>query len=207
MFLSPKLHEPDYYINLTTHDAQLWNNILSLSSGALQAAKCSYHLLYFDFTSVGILYIWGDHISPMLQIKFNQATSPTLLLNLTTYTSHKTLGIHKVLASQSTKKIDTLILKLQHYSKVLSTNYLMPTEAWIFYNTIYLPRITYPFPNLTISQQDYYLIQKQIKAPLLQNAATTAIPQWQLFTVYRPMGALDCTPFIWNIPSHASKLS
>ena len=134
VFLDPKLHEPEYYINLTTHDAQLWNNILSLSGGALQATKCSYHLLYFDFTSVGIPYVWGDHISPMLQIKFNQATFPTPLRNLTAYTSHKTLGVHKAPAGQATKQIDTLILKSQHFSKVLRTNYLMPMEAWIFYN-------------------------------------------------------------------------
>ena len=78
-FLDPNLHEPEYYIKLTTHDAQLWNNMLCLSGGALQAAKCLYHLPYFDFTSVGIPYIQGDHISPLLQIKFNQATLPTLL--------------------------------------------------------------------------------------------------------------------------------
>ena len=35
VFLSTKLHKPEYYINLATHDAQLWNNILSLSGGAL----------------------------------------------------------------------------------------------------------------------------------------------------------------------------
>ena len=83
VFLSPKLHEPKYYINLATNNAQLWDNILSLSGGAVQAAKCSYHLLHFDFTSVGLLYLRGNHISPMLQIKFNQATSPTPLQNLT----------------------------------------------------------------------------------------------------------------------------
>ena len=64
MFLDPKLHEPEYYINLATHDAQLWNNILSLSGSALQAAKCSYHLLYFNFTSGSIPYVWGgSHFS------------------------------------------------------------------------------------------------------------------------------------------------
>ena len=181
VFLSPKLHEPEYYINLAIHDTQLWNSILSLSGGALQAAKCLYHLLYFDFTSIGIPYLRGGHISPMLQIIFKQATSPTPLQNLTAYTSLKALGIHKVPAGQSTKQIDTLIRKSQHYSKDLSTNYLSPTEAWIFYNTIYLPSITYPFLSLTISQQDCYLIQKQIKAPLLQkcgynrNSLTTVI--------------------------------
>ena len=74
-------------------------------------------------------------------------------------------------AGQSTKQIDTLIRKSQHYSKVLSTNSLSPTEVWIFYNTICLPSITYPFPSLTISQQDCYLIQKQIKALLLQKCS------------------------------------
>ena len=207
VFLSPKLDEPEYYINLATHNAQLWNNVLSLSGGALQAAKCSYHLLYFAFASIGIPYLRGDHISPTLQNKFNQATSPTLLQNLTAYTSHKTLGIHKVPASQSTKQIDTLIRKFHHYSKVLSTNYLLPTEVWIFYNTIYLPSITYPFPSLTISQQDCYLIQKQIKAPLLQksgynhNSPTTVVYSVQAH------GALDCIPYMWSIPSRVSKHS
>ena len=74
VFLSPKLQEPEYCINLTTHDAQLWNNILSLSSGALQAAKCSYHLLYFDFTSVGILCIRG--ITFLLRYKSNSTKLP-----------------------------------------------------------------------------------------------------------------------------------
>ena len=44
----------------------------------------------------------------------------------------------------------------------------MLMEAWIYYNTICLRSITYPFPSLTISQQDWYAIQKQIKSPLLQ---------------------------------------
>ena len=38
------------------------------------------------------------------------------LCNLTTYTSHKTLGIHKAPAGQAMKQIDTLILKLQQYT-------------------------------------------------------------------------------------------
>ena len=36
---------------------------------------------------------------------------------------------------------------------------------------IYLPSITYPFLSLTISQQDCYVIQKQIKALLLQKCS------------------------------------
>ena len=140
VFLSPKVHEPTYYINLTTHDAQLWNNILSLSGGALQAAKCSYHLLYFDFTSVGITYI------------------------------PQNIGIHKAPATKSTKQIDTLIWKSQHYSKVLGTNYLLPTEAWIFYNTIYLPSITYPFP--------YHQSARLLSRP--KTNKSTATPKMQL---------------------------
>ena len=167
-FLDPNLHEPEYYIKLTTHDAQLWNNILCLSGGTLQAAKCLYHLLYFDFTSAGIPYIQGDPIPPLLQIKFNHATLPTPLRNLTAYTSHKTLGVHKVPAGQAMKQIDSLILKSQQYSKVPQTNYLTLMEAWIFYNTIYLRSITYPFPSITISQQNCYVIQKQIKSLLLR---------------------------------------
>ena len=89
--------------------------ILCLSGGALQTAKCSYRLLYFDFTSAGIPYVRGN--SPhCYKSKFNQATLPTPLCNLTTYTSHKTLGIHKVPAGQAMKQIDTLILKSQQYT-------------------------------------------------------------------------------------------
>ena len=177
----------------------------------LQWCPASHKMLisstYFDFTSVGIPYVWGDHISPMLQIKFNQATSPTLLLNHTAYTSHKTLGVHKVPASQSMKQIDTLILKSQHYSKVLSTNYIMPTETWIFYNTIYLPSITYPSRALPSVSKTVILFRNKLKHRYSKNVATTATPQQWSFTVYRPTGELDCILYMWNILSHASKLS
>ena len=100
------LAEPESLASLGGSAPGLVDGILS---GALKAAKCSYHLLYFDFTSIGILYLRGDHISPTVQIKFNQVTSPTPLQNLTAYTSHKTLVLHKAPAGQSTKQIDILI--------------------------------------------------------------------------------------------------
>ena len=146
-FLDSNLPEPEYYIKLATHSAQLWNNILCHSGGALQATKCLYHLLYLDFTSAGIPYIQGDHIPPLVQIKCNQATHPTRLRNITAYNSDKTLGIHTAPAGQAMRQIGTPILKSQHYSKALHTYYLMPMEAWIFYNTIYLPSITHPLPE------------------------------------------------------------
>ena len=77
-----------HYIHKAAHDAQRWNDILKLSGGALEDTKCSYHVMYYDFTIKGLPILRGN-VSPPLEIMFNDGTTPTPLKYKSPFVSHK----------------------------------------------------------------------------------------------------------------------
>jgi hypothetical protein len=94
-FLSIEIQSPEHYVNIATQDAQLWNDVLRLSGGALESTKCSYHFLYFDFTVTGNPILLPGLIKPELKIRFNDGTTNTKLEWKSVYSAHKTLGTFK----------------------------------------------------------------------------------------------------------------
>ena len=91
-FLLKQAAPPEHYISLATHDAQCWNDLLKLSGGALEDSKCSYHVLYYDFTINGLPILRGT-VVPLIKIKFNNATTATPLKSKSAYNAHKILAL------------------------------------------------------------------------------------------------------------------
>jgi hypothetical protein len=59
-----------------TADAQLWNDLLSSSGGALEIPKCVYHLAHYRFTEAGCPVLQPSPVdTPPLQIQEARATS------------------------------------------------------------------------------------------------------------------------------------
>ena len=46
-------------LNRTQHDAQLWNDILRSSGGALELSKCFMQVIYFQFSTSGAPFVGG----------------------------------------------------------------------------------------------------------------------------------------------------
>jgi hypothetical protein len=55
------IQSPDLLLERATADAQLWNDLLSSSGGALEIPKCVYHLAHYGFTEAGTLFNACDH--------------------------------------------------------------------------------------------------------------------------------------------------
>lgn len=72
-YLSDTAH-PSHYIQLATTAAQNWHNILTLSGGALQEKKCSYHFMYYQFTPAGLPILQGGLIDPVITIQSGHNT-------------------------------------------------------------------------------------------------------------------------------------
>ena len=94
-FLLPEPAPLTHYANLTIHDAQRSNGTLQLSDGVLEDSKCSYHFMYYEFTRNGDPVLKGRTFEPAISIRFNHNATPTPVKQLSTYTSHKTLGVYK----------------------------------------------------------------------------------------------------------------
>ena len=65
-FMLPHALPPDHCVSLTTHDAECWNDMLQLSGEPLKETKCSYHFLYYSFTSSGIPNLCGGTFNPTI---------------------------------------------------------------------------------------------------------------------------------------------
>ena len=63
--------------------------------GAHKDSKCTYHFMYYEFTRNVRPVLKGGTFEPALLIRFNDNTTPTPLKQLSTYTSHKTLGVYE----------------------------------------------------------------------------------------------------------------
>lgn len=79
-------------LNCLAHDAQLWNDLLWVSGGALETSKCSYHLIQTDWTPDGQPFLKGGIESTPIRIQHQDEEVP--IYQKSSYDTHKTLGCH-----------------------------------------------------------------------------------------------------------------
>ena len=166
-FLLPEPSPLPHYAKLATHDAQQWNDTLQLSCSVLEDSKCSYHFMYYEFTRNGQPVLKGGTFEPAISIRFDNTTTPTPLKQLSAYTSHKTLGVYKNPDSNTTAAFQVLKEKNATHTKTASCSPLTHTDAWAYYNAIYLPSIVYPFPSGSLHSNQCQHLQKQVKQAIL----------------------------------------
>ena len=158
---------PAHYINLATNDAQRWNDVLSLSGGALQKTKCSYHFVYYRFTIDGLPLLEGGRFGPKIMIEFTPGDDPAPLQQLSSYESHKTLGVQKAPFATNTRLHQALAKKNKTHTNTVASSPFTPVEAWSYYHAIYLPSITYPFLSSSIKKSSCQELQREFKNVLL----------------------------------------
>jgi hypothetical protein len=165
-FLRQTAAPPSHYLALATHDAQVWNDLLQLSGGALEDTKCSYHVVYYDFTVTG-LPVLRSNIEPAIQIRFNDATVPSPLEYKSPFTAHKTLGTHKSPAGNQKAAFRVKKKKNDHHAKIIARSPFDRVDTWTYYHAIYLPSLCYSFPSghLTVSQCEQ--LQSTVKSVVL----------------------------------------
>lgn len=123
---------------------------LSLSGGALQEAKCSYHYLHFMFTPSGLPVVQGGVSTPTLTIH-NASNTSLPLQPLSSYTPHKTLGVMKSPSGSSVSSYKYLQQKNKQHIINITTTPLDESEVELYYLTIYIPSMIYSLPSVTLS--------------------------------------------------------
>jgi hypothetical protein len=116
-FINP-IQSPDLLLEQATADAQLWNDLLSSSGGALEIPKCVYHLAHYGFIEAGC---------PVLQ------PSP----------ARKTLGCFKTPSSNFKQSLQYIQALAMEKSKLLLHHYVDVKSAYQFYFSIFLLSVTY----------------------------------------------------------------
>jgi hypothetical protein len=89
-------HAPntDCIVNQMTYDAQVWNDTLWTSGGALALSKCQYHLMEWMFTITGKPILRPGKHGKAVKLKALDGTD-TLITQLSVSQPYKTLGAHR----------------------------------------------------------------------------------------------------------------
>ena len=166
-FLRDHPASPEHYIAKAQEDAQRWNDLLSLSGGALNVEKCSYHFLYYTFNVDGLASLQSGSFGPQITIHFHDTEHSTPIKQLSSYRSHKTLGVRKSPHRTDKGLYIALAKKNAAHTSVMATSPFSRTDAWAYYHAIYLPSICYPLPSSTLSDAHCNALQIQFKKAFL----------------------------------------
>jgi hypothetical protein len=151
--------------NRMTNEAQLWNDLLWSSGGALEIPKCSFHLIESDWRPNGTPFLKGGTAAPNLFL--SNGLVPSQVQQKSNYESHKTLGCYVNPANSMKSQVKQLRLKSDKMAAMVSSNAFTQTEAKTLYRMIYLPSITYPLSVTCISAKDCCRIQSKMMTAIV----------------------------------------
>lgn len=145
----PSVH---HLVQLMTRDAQLWNDLLWASGGALEHSKCSFHCVDFLWTTAGEPFHRPNQFAPPVTLHHQGVA--TSIHQMSNYRSHKTLGCYVNPAGLPTAQLQVLKKKNEEFARLLESNYFSPHEARTMYWSIYIPSMTYPLSVIPLPESD-----------------------------------------------------
>ena len=160
-FFSNTQPDPEVLVGMMREDAQLWNDLLWSSGGALELPKCSYHYLHYNFTPNGSPILRPGRIGPNLVIQTGDRKGEQVIPPMSAYKAHKTLGHYKSPAGGEVKQIEILRKQSDLLALQAETANMTRREAWTFYFAMYLTSVGYPLPNCHIRWKDLDRIQRR----------------------------------------------
>ena len=150
---------------LMTEDAQLWNDLLWASGGALEQSKCSFHFIESDWTSHGHPFLKGGTSQETICLEHNGRQ--TRVKQKSNYDAHKTLGCYINPAYTRKQPFQAIAKKNETFSQLLETNSFTRQETWTFYTAIYLPSITYSLPITPLTREQCTQVDSRFFRALL----------------------------------------
>jgi hypothetical protein len=152
---------PESLLVLMRKDAQLWNDLLWTSAGALELPKCSYHLLHYVFTNDGAPILQGGQVGSDLVLSTGDRSTSQKIPALSAHTAHKTLGHYKDPAGNQSKQYAKLKAKSDKAGSFVQCSPLDRSEAWTYYFSIFIPSVCYALPNCFFSFQELEKLQRK----------------------------------------------
>jgi len=150
-------------VSQTQSNAQCWTNLLTASGGALELSKCSNHILQWQFSMQGAPVLVPKHSAEEVTIKVREYNDDGVqqLSVLPAFVAHKTLGHYKDPAGTQREQYRQLKKKSDSITAFLWECPLSRLEAWTFYFACYLPAVSYPLSNSSLSPRCLDRVQRK----------------------------------------------
>ncbi|CAB9514441.1 hypothetical protein SEMRO_653_G181961.1 [Seminavis robusta] len=135
--LSNEIPSVEELIGKAMKDAQWWNDLLLSSGRKLEATKCSFHHLRYEFCPSGEpKLVSGVNFTPKINVKSVDGIV-TPIKPVANYDDHKSLGCYKGPLGKLAAPKAVLVAKCKHYTQVLKGSPLNGREADMLETTFF----------------------------------------------------------------------
>jgi hypothetical protein len=138
-------------------EAQIWNNLLFVSGGALEIPKCSFHWSNLDQDQNCTPILKTGKTAPNIFIM--NGLVPSQVKQKCNLRSHKTLGCKGIPGNLMIAQKAVMEVKSDEYATTVATNILQRKESRTMYTSMYCPAVTYPMPVTSLTPAECESIQ------------------------------------------------
>ena len=151
----------------TQNDAQLWNDILRSSGGALELTKCFLQVIYWNFSSSGTPFAGPPKNDLHIEI-INRTTNKKVKINsISAYATYNSLGTVQGIAPHQREQYRQLKRKSTAHTRALINSQITPNQAMLHHRLCFITSISYPTAVCHLSEIQLDNLQKSYISVLM----------------------------------------
>jgi hypothetical protein len=176
----------------TQHDAQLWNDLLRATGGALNLDKCFAQVLAFQFGLNGAPVIAPADPTNIIIIKDRQNNKEVIIKPISPYTTYRFLGTEQGTSKNQKSQQGKLVKTSATHNRKLACSAMSPNCAWVHYSAVFLSSVGYPLSMCHLSQHQLHDLQKKYIPTLLNKISIARTHAHALVFGPRAYGGVGC---------------
>ena len=158
---------PEELVEQLRKAGQMWENLLHISGGSLNLAKCSWTMQFWDWKNGRPFLRPYSSMDPLLLMKSGSNPEEHIIRRHSNETEVKGLGVYMNFLGTFSSHAKTMKVKFDSMARRLSHSRLTPVLARLFYNSFYLPSVKYSLPVTSMTSDELHRIQSRMTASIL----------------------------------------
>jgi hypothetical protein len=152
----------------TQHGAQLWNDLLRATGGALNLDKCFAQVLAFQFRLNGAPVIAPADPNLIITLQDRLYNKKVIIRPISPYKTYRSLGTEQGTSKNQTQQHGKLMKTSKTHNQKLACSAMTPKCAWVHYTAVFQSSVGYPLSMCHLSHHQLHDLQKK-HIPTLMN--------------------------------------
>ena len=152
----------------TQHDAQLWNDLLRATGGALNLEKCFAQVIETQFNTNGAPVIAPADPTLTITLTDRLHNKEVIIRPISAYKTYRSLGTEQGTSKNQKQQHVKLMKTSGTHQRKLACSAMSPKCAWVHYTAVFQSSVGYPLSMCHLSQPQLHELQKKY-IPTLMN--------------------------------------
>jgi hypothetical protein len=176
----------------TQHDAQLWNDLLRATGGALNLDKCFAQVLAFQFSLNGAPVIAPADPKLTITLQDRLYNKEVIIKPISPYKTYRSLGTEQGTSKNQRQQHEKLMKTSGTHTRKLACSAMTPKCAWVHYTAVFQSSVGYPLSMCHLSQHQLHDLQKKYIPTLMNKMGIARTHAHALVFGPRSYGGIGC---------------